>query len=102
MSIKTESGFEIETQSGKFFTARKILFATGVKDIFPEIKGFDECWGISVLHCPYCHGYEVKKEKTAIIANGEMGFELCKTDFELDKRFEIVHQRKINFDFRTN
>lgn len=76
--IKTESGFEIETQSGKFFTARKILFATGVKDIFPEIKGFDECWGISVLHCPYCHGYEVKNEKTAIIANGDMGFDYAK------------------------
>lgn len=77
-AIKTENGFEIKTESGKVFTARKILFATGVKDLLPEIKGFTECWGISILHCPYCHGYEVKKEKTAIVANGDMGFEYAK------------------------
>lgn len=75
---KAENGFEIKTASGKVFTSRKILFATGVKDLLPEIKGFAECWGISILHCPYCHGYEVKKEATAIIANGEMGFEYAK------------------------
>ena len=77
-AIKTEKGFEIKTESGKVFTSRKVLFATGVKDLLPEIEGFGECWGISVLHCPYCHGYEVKKEKTAVIANGEMGFEYAK------------------------
>ncbi|MFD1601953.1 NAD(P)/FAD-dependent oxidoreductase [Flavobacterium artemisiae] len=77
-ALKTEKGFEITTESGDVFTARKVLFATGVKDILPEIKGFAACWGISVLHCPYCHGYEVKNEKTAIVANGEMGFEFAK------------------------
>jgi len=77
-ALKTESGFEIETESGVVFTSRKVLFATGVKDLLPEIEGFAACWGISVLHCPYCHGYEVKNEKTAIIANGEMGFEYAK------------------------
>ncbi|MFC0779492.1 NAD(P)/FAD-dependent oxidoreductase [Flavobacterium sp. HJSW_4] len=77
-ALKTEKGFEIETESGEIFTARKVLFATGVKDLLPEIEGFADCWGISVLHCPYCHGYEVKNEKTAIIANGEMGFEFAK------------------------
>lgn len=77
-AFKTENGFEIKTASGKVFTSRKVLFATGVKDLLPEIKGFAECWGISILHCPYCHGYEVKNEPTAIIANGEMGFEYAK------------------------
>ncbi|RED24843.1 thioredoxin reductase [Flavobacterium cutihirudinis] len=75
---KIENGFEVSTESGEVFTSRKILFASGVKDLLPEIKGFAECWGISVLHCPYCHGYEVKNEKTAIIANGEMAFEYSK------------------------
>ncbi|MFB9078001.1 NAD(P)/FAD-dependent oxidoreductase [Flavobacterium procerum] len=77
-ALKTDKGFEIITESGAIFTSRKVLFATGVKDLFPEIDGFAACWGISVLHCPYCHGYEVKNEKTAIIANGEMGFEYAK------------------------
>jgi thioredoxin reductase len=77
-ALKTENGFEITTESGEIFTARKVLFATGVKDLLPKIEGLAACWGISVLHCPYCHGYEVKNEKTAIIANGEMGFEFAK------------------------
>jgi len=77
-ALQIDKGFEIETESGDVFTSRKVLFATGVKDLFPEIVGFADCWGISVLHCPYCHGYEVKNEKTAIIANGEMGFEYAK------------------------
>jgi thioredoxin reductase len=77
-AIKTQGGFEIKTDSGEVFTSKKVLFATGVKDLLPEIKGLAECWGISVLHCPYCHGYEVKTEKTAIIANGKMAFEYAK------------------------
>ncbi|MFH6934181.1 NAD(P)/FAD-dependent oxidoreductase [Flavobacterium sp. FlaQc-30] len=77
-AVKRENGFEISTESSEVFSARKVLFATGVKDLLPEIKGFADCWGISVLHCPYCHGYEVKNEKTAIIANGEMAFEYAK------------------------
>lgn len=77
-AVQKENGFEIATESGEVFNSRKILFATGVKDLFPDIKGFAACWGISVLHCPYCHGYEVKNEKTAIIANGEIGFDFAK------------------------
>ena len=77
-ATKTKEGFEIKTDSGETFTSKKVLFAAGVKDLLPEIKGLAECWGISVLHCPYCHGYEVKTEKTAVIANGEMAFEYAK------------------------
>src|SRR5690606_34355072 len=56
------------------FKSHKILLCTGLKDILPEIEGFSNCWGISILHCPYCHGYEVKGDKTAILANGEAAF----------------------------
>lgn len=75
---KTENGFEIKTQSGKSFLARKLIFATGIKDKMPAIQGFEECWGISVLHCPYCHGYEVRGVSTGILGNGDSGFELAK------------------------
>jgi thioredoxin reductase len=74
--IKTKSGFEIQTQAGETFTCKKLVFATGIKDIMPPIAGFAESWGISVLHCPYCHGFEVLHQKTGIIANGETAFEL--------------------------
>ncbi len=45
--------------------------------MLPGITGFPACWGISVLHCPYCHGYEVRNEKTGILGNGANGYELA-------------------------
>lgn len=71
---KTENGFSINTEKGKIYEAKKLIFASGVKDMMPGIEGFTECWGISVIHCPYCHGYEVKHEKTGILANGDFAF----------------------------
>lgn len=75
---KTDGGFELILDDGKKFNSKKLLFTTGVRDIMPSIEGFAECWGISVLHCPYCHGYEVRHEPTGIIANGDMAFELVR------------------------
>ncbi|OQP56641.1 NAD(P)/FAD-dependent oxidoreductase [Niastella populi] len=75
---KTEGGFEVNTAAGESFSARKLLFATGIKDQMPAIDGFAACWGITAIHCPYCHGYEVRHERTGVMANGEMGYEFCK------------------------
>jgi thioredoxin reductase len=72
---KTENGFEIQASTGESFSAKKVIFATGIIDIMANIEGYAECWGISVLHCPYCHGYEVRNERTGILGNGEYGFE---------------------------
>lgn len=75
---KTDKGFEIQVASGETFQAGKLIFATGIKDEMPNIEGFADCWGISMLHCPYCHGYEVQNKKTGILGNGEYGNELVK------------------------
>lgn len=72
---KTERGFEIQVSSGESFSARKLIFATGINDLMPDIGGFSQCWGISILHCPYCHGYEVRNVPTGILGNGEYAFE---------------------------
>jgi thioredoxin reductase len=69
--------FTITTQSGNTFTAKKLIFATGISDILPGIQGLTECWGKSVLHCPYCHGYEVKGLKTGILGDGESVIEFA-------------------------
>lgn len=74
---KTEAGFEIQVASGETFVAKKLIFATGIKDVLPEIDGLSACWGISVIHCPYCHGYEVRQVKTGILGNGDMGFDFA-------------------------
>lgn len=68
---RIDGTFKIETEEGAVFNAQKLLFTTGVSDQMPAIKGFAECWGISIVHCPYCHGYEVRNAATAIFANGQ-------------------------------
>jgi thioredoxin reductase len=73
---KVEDSFEVKVETDEIFTTKKLVFATGIKDVMPDIPGFRECWGISVLHCPYCHGYEVRQQKTGILANGDPGFEM--------------------------
>lgn len=76
-SSKRHDGFEVDVSSGETFTAKKLIFATGISDVMPDIPGFAGCWGISALHCPYCHGYEVKGQKTGVLANGDAAFEFC-------------------------
>jgi thioredoxin reductase len=72
--IKVDDVFQVTTATGNVFRSKKLLFATGVTDLHP-IKGMGECWGISILHCPYCHGYEVRDQPTAVVGNGDAGFE---------------------------
>jgi thioredoxin reductase len=93
-AAKRENGFELITADGVGFFARKLLFATGVKDLMPDIPGFAECWGITVIHCPYCHGYEVKQEKTGIMSNGDIGFEFSKLVANLTKQLTLFTNGK--------
>lgn len=86
--------FDVLTKSGKKFIAQKLLFATGIADTLPHTKGLAECWGISVLHCPYCHGYEVKKKNMGVIGNGDMGFEMAKTISHWAKKLTLYTNGK--------
>ncbi|OAD91487.1 pyridine nucleotide-disulfide oxidoreductase [Aequorivita soesokkakensis] len=95
--IKMGEGFEITTDKQKKFTARKLIFATGIKDVMPSIKGFAECWGISVIHCPYCHGYEFKGKQTGIFANGERGFHLASLVHNLTNNVTLLTNGKADF-----
>ncbi|WP_345948145.1 NAD(P)/FAD-dependent oxidoreductase [Mucilaginibacter sp. PAMB04274] len=67
----TDGRFDVMTEGGEAVHAKKLLFATGVRDIMPDIPGLAECWGISVIHCPYCHGYEYTGVATGLLANGD-------------------------------
>ncbi|MFJ8143252.1 NAD(P)/FAD-dependent oxidoreductase [Streptomyces sp. NPDC096013] len=62
--------FTVTLADGRHITARRILVATGVKDVLPEVPGLAEHWGHSVVHCPYCHGWEVRDEPIGILATG--------------------------------
>lgn len=95
--LKESFGFTVITASEEIFKAKKLIFATGLKDIFPEIEGFSECWGISILHCPYCHGYEVKNVKTGIILNGEFAYDFAKMISNWTKKLTIFTNGKATF-----
>ncbi len=72
---KKDDRFYVTTEANATVVARKLIFATGIRDLLPEVPGVEECWGKSVIHCPYCHGYEVRNERTGILGNGEYAFE---------------------------
>jgi len=94
---KIDNGFEITTKLGNSFKTRKLIFATGVRDIMPEIDGFSECWGISIIHCPYCHGYEVRNEITGFLANGDAALHYAKLVMNLSKKLTIFTNGKASF-----
>lgn len=94
---RLDSGFSISTQSGATFTGKKLVFTTGIKDVMPDINGFKACWGISVIHCPYCHGYEYHGQKTAILANGEHAYHLASLVDNLTKDLTILTAGKASF-----
>ncbi len=62
--------FRITAASGEVVAARRVILAYGVADQLPAIPGFAECWGDSIFHCPYCHGYEVAGQRLGILYSG--------------------------------
>ena len=66
------SGFAVRLTSGKVEIGARLVLATGVRDELPDVPGVAERWGKSVLHCPYCHGYEVADRPLGVLANHPM------------------------------
>jgi thioredoxin reductase len=60
--------FEVTLESGEAYSAARLILAHGITDGLPEIPGLAERWGRSVLHCPYCHGYEVAGRKLGVLS----------------------------------
>jgi thioredoxin reductase len=77
-AIRHDTGFTLTLAGGRQVGARKLVLATGVRDELPAIPGFQELWGKSIAHCPYCHGWEVRDKPLAIYGNGDEGFELVR------------------------
>lgn len=71
VSAAPDAEFEIALASGATPRARRLVLATGVVDELPDVPGLRERWGRSVLHCPYCHGYEVAGRRLGVLAVSE-------------------------------
>ena len=63
------AGFSVVLDGGRTTATRRIVLATGLVDTLPDIDGVRQAWGRGVLHCPYCHGYEVRGRRVGVIAS---------------------------------
>ena len=68
----SEGGFAVRLQDGATVSARRLLVTTGLTDELPDVPGVAELWGQDVLHCPYCHGWEVRDRAIGVLG-GPMG-----------------------------
>lgn len=64
------SGIVLDLADGRALSARRLLLAIGVKDVWPDVPGLDACYGESAHVCPDCDGYEAKGKKTVVIGAG--------------------------------
>ncbi|MFF2074958.1 NAD(P)/FAD-dependent oxidoreductase [Kitasatospora sp. NPDC058162] len=65
-----ELGFVVHLAGGPVLHARRIVVATGLRDGLPDLPGLAERWGRDVLHCPYCHGWEVRDRPLGVLGTG--------------------------------
>ncbi|NUS44024.1 MAG: NAD(P)/FAD-dependent oxidoreductase, partial [Mycobacteriaceae bacterium] len=65
-------GFRVTLGSGHVVRARRILVASGLVDELPDLPGVRDRWGRDVLHCPYCHGWEVRDQAIGVLSTGPM------------------------------
>lgn len=74
LEVANDRGFTVQLADGEVLAARRLLVATGLRDELPEIDGLRERWGNDVVHCPYCHGYEVRDSSLAVIGGDNRPF----------------------------
>jgi len=71
-SESVDGGFTVTLEDGSRVGARRLLVTTGLIDELPDVPGVRERWGREVLHCPYCHGWEVRDQAIGVLGSGPM------------------------------
>ncbi|WP_452299647.1 methyltransferase domain-containing protein [Micromonospora krabiensis] len=69
-AVRDGDGFDVTLDGGRTVRARRLLVATGLVDELPDVPGVAARWGRDVLHCPYCHGFEVADRRVGVLATG--------------------------------
>lgn len=90
--------FRIELAGGNALLARRVLLATGLVDVLPEISGLHEHWGRDVIHCPFCHGYEVRDQRIVAIVTSPVGLHSAGLFRQLSDRLTIVIHAGVDSD----
>jgi thioredoxin reductase (NADPH) len=69
-AARVGGGFALGLADGSTVSSRRLVLATGVLDVLPQVPGLEERFGLDVLHCPYCHGWEVADRPLGVVASG--------------------------------
>ena len=83
-------GFRVELSGGHVLRARRVVAATGLTDELPEIPGLAGHWGTSVIHCPFCHGYEARDGRTVALVTSPAGLHALPLLRQLTERLTVV------------
>ena len=97
-----EPGFAVRLAGGDVLEARRLLIATGASDELPDILGARERWGRDFLHCPYCHGWEVRDQPIGVLAtqNGSVQHAHLLRQWSEDVVF-FTHTQTVNAEERA-
>ena len=74
---RTAGAFRVRTSEGEEFEGRRLLLATGMYDVLPQIEGIERSWGRRVFTCPYCDAWEFRDKRLAVIGRGRKAVELA-------------------------
>ncbi|QCR42374.1 thioredoxin reductase [Curtobacterium sp. SGAir0471] len=66
-------GFSVTLDSGRVVTSRRLVVASGAVDVLPDVPGLAEQWGRGVVHCPFCHGWEVRDQRIGVLVTTPFG-----------------------------
>lgn len=79
LSVLKEKGvFQLTTESGEAYQAKKVILATGFKETLPAVKGIEDFYGTSLFGCPFCDGWEMRDRPLAIISDSQGAFHMAK------------------------
>jgi len=90
--------FRVQLVGGHTVFARRVLAATGLVDELPDIEGLAALWGGDVIHCPFCHGFEVRDRRIVQIVTHPMGLHPAGLFRQLSDRFTLVLHEGVGAD----
>ncbi len=96
---RIDEGFAVHLAGGGTLRARRVLVTTGLRDELPDIPGLRERWARDVLHCPYCHGYEVRDRPLGVLGDSALHLGLLLPQWSADVVF-FPHTNELTADER--
>lgn len=90
--------FSVELAEGHTILARRVVAATGLADMLPDIPGLADHWGGAVIHCPFCHGYEVRDQRVVQLVTDPAGLHTAALFRQLTERLTVLLQEGVEVD----